>query len=121
MAKSSKSEKRDLIDTRREKRFISGEHQLQVLDVQIVDVLAHLEGMLRHCHSIQRALLQLRAEAPPPGEAPPATVRAVLKEHGQEMQRECNSLAEVVADLARGVATLGPVAKEVEPPSAAHT
>ena len=39
------------------------EQQLQVLDVGIVDVLSHLEALLRHSHSIQRALVQLRSEA----------------------------------------------------------
>ena len=42
------------------------EKQLQLLDVSIVDVLSHLEALLRESHSIQRALLQLRSEAPPP-------------------------------------------------------
>ena len=31
------------------------EKQLQVLDVSIVDVLSHLEALLRHSHTIQRS------------------------------------------------------------------
>ena len=32
------------------------EKQLQVLDVSIVDVLSHLEALLRHSHSIPTGL-----------------------------------------------------------------
>ena len=30
------------------------EHQLQVMDVYIVDLLAQIEALLRHAHSMQR-------------------------------------------------------------------
>jgi hypothetical protein len=42
------------------------ERKLQVLDVSIVDALLHLEALLWRCHSIQRALVRLRNEAPLP-------------------------------------------------------
>ena len=75
------------------------DQQLQVLDVHIVDVLAHLEALLRHSHSIQRALLKLRSEAPPPAPTPLAAVSQTLTGHSREMKRECEMLAEIVTDL----------------------
>ena len=82
------------------------EAQLQLMDVHVVDVLAHLEALLRHSHSIQRALLQLRADAPPPATAPPEAVCAVLRGHAHEMTRECNLLRELIDDLNTGVETI---------------
>ena len=80
---------------------------LQVLDVHVVDVLAHLEALLRHSHSIQRALLQLRSEAPPPTPAPlRKEMTAALVAHGRDMQRECDMLAEIIRDLTAGLEAL---------------
>jgi hypothetical protein len=89
--------------TRSNRSAVSNEH-LQVLDVHVVDVLAHLEALLRHSHSIQRALLRLRSEAPPPAPAPaPAgTLLKDLRGHAHDMRRECEMLAEIMADLAVG-------------------
>ena len=82
------------------------EQHLQVLDVSIVDVLSHLEALLRHSHSIQRALLQLRSEAPPPTPEVPEHVTAVLTEHAEEMDREWVMLGEIIRDLATGIQRL---------------
>ena len=76
------------------------DQHLQVLDVHVVDVLSHLEALLRHSHSIQRALLQLRAEAPPPKPAPSRTVAADLTKHAKQMGSECEMLGEIIRDLA---------------------
>jgi hypothetical protein len=84
----------------------SVEQQLQVLDVYIVDVLAHIEALLRHSHSIQRALLQLRSEAPPPRPAKTSRIITTLREHAAGMQRACSLLDQIVQDLSVGVGTL---------------
>jgi hypothetical protein len=79
------------------------EHQLQVLDVGIVDVLSHLEALLRHSHSIQRALLQLRSEAPPPPTQVDERIMATLTAHAQDMRREWTMLGEIINDLEAGI------------------
>ena len=82
------------------------EQHLQQLDVHIVDVLSHLEALLRHSHSIQRALLQLRAEAPPPAPAPAVAIMTTLTTHAHQMGRECDMLAEIIGDLTADLETL---------------
>jgi hypothetical protein len=84
----------------------SVEQHLQVLDVGIVDVLSHLEALLRHSHSIQRALLQLRSEAPPPTPKLPEHVTGVLTERAEEMEHEWIMLGEILRDLAIGIQRL---------------
>src|SRR5262245_26041758 len=75
------------------------EHQLQVLDVYIVDILAHLEALLRHTHSMQRVLLRLRSEAPPPGPTTPAPAIAALRGHATELLRESGLLRQIIQDI----------------------
>jgi hypothetical protein len=82
------------------------ERQLQVLDVSIVDVLSHLEALLRHSHSIQRALLQLRSEAPPPPRQVPEQICATLATHAQDLRREWAMLGEIIGDLTIGIQRL---------------
>jgi hypothetical protein len=77
-------------------------HQFQVLDVNVVDGLSHLEGLLRQSHSIQRELLQLR-EAPPSTPSPFPQVIAVLRGHIDEMRREWVMLGEIIRDLNAGL------------------
>ena len=86
------------------------------MDVYIMDVLAHLEALLRHSHSIQRALLQLRSEAPPPHPAKTPHTITTLREHASGMQRECALLDQIIQDLTEGVATLAdkPVRQDSE-------
>jgi hypothetical protein len=82
------------------------EHQLQVMDVYIVDVLAHIEALLRHTHSMQRVLLQLRSEAPPPRRSTPPRVITALRGHASELQRESGLLQQIVQDLLAGADAL---------------
>ena len=76
--------------------------QLQILDTMIVDVLSHLEALLRHSHSIQRHLLGFREEAPPPRSTPQRAV-PVLQQHAEDMRRECAMLAQIILDIATSV------------------
>ena len=78
------------------------EKQLQVLDVSIIDVLSHLEALLRHTHSVQRSLLQLRSEAPPPPPQMSEGVIALLTGHADEMHREWAMLGDIIRDLKTG-------------------
>ncbi len=82
------------------------DQRLQTIDVQIVDVLAQLEGLLRHSHSLQRVLLTLRSEAPPPG---PISLRSAipqLSDHAEHMRRDCAMLCDIINELAAGVIEL---------------
>jgi hypothetical protein len=81
----------------------TNEQQLQLLDVNVVDVLSHLEALLRQSHTIQRELLQLRSEAPPPVPQPSNSVIAVLENHAEEMRREWSMLGEIIGDLKTGI------------------
>jgi hypothetical protein len=83
--------------------FSREEHQLQVLDVQIVDILAHLEALLRNTHSIQRALLQLRHAAPPPSGGSENAVLEQARPLGREMRRECLMLSQIIDDVTLGL------------------
>lgn len=82
------------------------DQQLQLLDVHIVDVLAHLEGLLRQSHTIQRTLLKLRAEAPPPDPASVAAVLPALRGLSDDMRRQWGMLGEIIEDLATDVEAL---------------
>ena len=82
------------------------DEQVQTLDVHIVDVLSHLEALLRHSHSIQRELLKMRSEAPPPSPAPSGNLLAVLNSHADEMRQDCEILAEIIEDLVAGIERL---------------
>jgi hypothetical protein len=82
------------------------ERQLQVLDVSIVDVLSHLEALLRQCHTIQRKLLQLRSEAPPPRPALPDLTLGALHRHTEEMRAEWAMLGEIIGDLTVSICRL---------------
>lgn len=82
------------------------EHQLQILDVSLVDVLSHLEALLRLSHTIQRELLQLRSDAPPPPLHAKNHDVAVPIGHADEMQREWAMLGEIIGDLNTGIRRL---------------
>ena len=82
------------------------DQQLQLLDVHVVDVLAHLEGLLRHSHTLQRTLLKLRAEAPPPDPASVAAVLPALRRLSDDMQRQWGLLGEIIDDLATDIGAL---------------
>jgi hypothetical protein len=82
------------------------EHQLQVLDVNVVDGLSHLEALLRQSHYIQRVLLQLRSEAPLLSRPISTEVIATLRGHVEEMRREWGMLGEIIGDLKAGLGRL---------------
>ena len=63
-------------------------------------------ALLRQCHSIQRKLLQLRSEAPPPSPEMPDQITAALSRHVEEMREEWAMLGEIIGDLTRGIRQL---------------
>ena len=90
------------------------ETRLQMLDVSIVDVLSHLEALLRHSHAIQRGLLELRSEARPPPPHMSEGVSTALTDHVEEMQREWAMLGEIIRDLDTGIRRLNDEPETVE-------
>jgi hypothetical protein len=83
------------------------ERKLQVLDVSIVDALLHLEALLWRCQSIQRALVQLRHEAPPLPPQVPDRAIATPTRHMEEMRQEWAMLGEIIGDLTASIRRLG--------------
>jgi hypothetical protein len=65
----------------------------------VVDALLHLEASLWRSHSIRRALVQLRNEAPPPPVQVPERAIATLTNHMDEMRQECAMLEGIIGDL----------------------
>ena len=82
------------------------ERKLQVLDVSIVNALLHLEALLWQCQSIQRALVQLRNEAPPPPLQVPERAITTLTRHMEEMRQEGAMLGEIIGDLTASIRRL---------------
>jgi hypothetical protein len=82
------------------------EGKLQVLDVSIVNTLLQLEALLWQCHSIQRALVELRNEAPPPPLQLPERAIATLTRHMEEMREEWAMLGEIIGDLTASIRRL---------------
>ena len=66
-------------------------------------MLSHLEALLRHSHSVQRALLQLRSEAPPPPIQMAEEVSAAFTRHVDEMHREWAMLGDIIRDFRTGL------------------
>ena len=87
-------------------RSATVERQFQVLDVSIVDTLSRLEALLRQCHSLQRELLRLRREAPPPPPQVPESAIAALTRHMEEMRQAWTVLGEIIGDLTTSIRRL---------------
>jgi hypothetical protein len=90
--------------------------ELMSLDVHVVDVLAHLESLLRASHLIQRALLTLRAEAPPPAPEPTGESLASLRDNVYGMRRDCQMLNGIIDDLMAGIESLAQSRGSDRPP-----
>jgi hypothetical protein len=71
------------------------------LDVQLLDVLAQIEALLRHGREIQRAALMVRGLPVPVSPSQRRTAGATVDRHVAEMKAESIALAEVLEDLGR--------------------
>jgi hypothetical protein len=83
---------------------VTQQEAVQVVDVQVVDVLAHLEALLRSAHTLQRAALKLRSEAPPPNN--PATY-ADRNRVVHDIRHQVGALAQTADSLSRVIEDLG--------------
>jgi hypothetical protein len=82
-----------------EEQSATVERRLQLFDVSVVDALSHFEALLRQCHSIQRALVRLHREIPPPPPQVSERSIATLTRHMEEMRQVWAMLGEVIGDL----------------------
>ena len=81
------------------KRTRSPEVQSQMFDVQLLDLFAEVEAILRGGRELQRDALRLRGVAPANSAQRRAATRRIQKGCGQ-MRKECQALSAVVAGLA---------------------
>jgi hypothetical protein len=76
------------------------------LDVQVLDVLAQVESLLRGAREIQRQILRVRG-VPRPGSAARRRAAAEAVQHvADKMLHDSRSLADVLEDLQRTSETL---------------
>jgi hypothetical protein len=76
------------------------------LDVQVLDVLAQVESLLRGAREIQRQILRVRG-VPRPGSSERRRAAATAVQHAAEkMRHDSRTLSEVLEDLQRESATL---------------
>jgi hypothetical protein len=71
------------------------------LDVQVLDVLAQVESLLRGAREIQRQVLRVRGVPRPGSMAQRRAAAAVLKKTAGRMLDDSGSLAELLRDLSR--------------------
>jgi hypothetical protein len=74
------------------------ERQSQILDVQLLDVLAQIEALLRGGRDVQRAALRVRQVAGNSATQRRAAANKV-KKHVAQMKKECRMLIRVVDEL----------------------
>jgi hypothetical protein len=84
-----------------------------LVDVQILDITAHIEALLRGVREVQHAILNVRGagrDPVPRGGRVAAAEDAAKRLAG--MQRDCESLKEVIGAATAGAAALRTVAEE---------
>jgi hypothetical protein len=84
-----------------------------LVDVQILDITAHIEALLRGVREVQHAILNVRGagrEPVPPGGRIAAAELAATRLAA--MQRDCDSLKEVIGAAIAGAAALRTVAEQ---------
>jgi hypothetical protein len=75
------------------------DHQAEFVDVQLLDVLAQVEAVLRHGREIQREALRVRGVPNPVNAEERRATGTALRRRVDQMGRECNVLCDVVRDL----------------------
>jgi hypothetical protein len=79
----------------------SPERQSEVLDVQLLDVLAQIEALLRGGREVQREALRVRGVPSPVSSSQRKAAAAKIQKRVAEMDSECRTLCDVVQDLAQ--------------------
>jgi hypothetical protein len=73
--------------------------QSELLDVQLLDVLAQVEAVLRHGREVQREALRVRDVPSPVNPQERRAAGTAVRQRVDQMDKECNVLCGVVRDL----------------------
>ena len=74
-------------------------HQFELLDVQLVDVFADLEALLRSGREIRRQTLRARGLPTPVNKSQRMAAVGCINKHLQKMVQQCRDLLQVISDL----------------------
>jgi hypothetical protein len=85
---------------------LSPERQSEVLDVQLLDVLAEIEALLRGGREVQREALRVRGVPSPVTPAQRKAAATKIQKRVAEMDAECRTLCDIVRDLAQAAKNL---------------
>jgi hypothetical protein len=75
------------------------DRQAELLDVQLLDVLATVEAILRHGREIQREALRVRGVPSPVTHTQRVAAATAVRERVDRMHGDCGALCDVVEDL----------------------
>jgi hypothetical protein len=79
------------------------DRQAEVIDVQLLDVLASVESVLRHGREFQREALRARGVPSPVTTAQRVNAATAIRDRVGRMQADCTTLCNVVEDLKQSV------------------
>jgi hypothetical protein len=80
-------------------RSVPAERQSEVLDVQLLDVFAQVEALLRLGREVQREALRVRGLPVPVSPSQRKAAGRVICKHLEDMTTECRTLGEVLSEL----------------------
>src|SRR5215216_2452848 len=86
-----------------------GDRESEVLDVELLDVLAEIEALLRQGREVQREALRVRGVPHPVTSAQRQTAGGEIQRRVRDMRKECHALDEVLQDLETAANTLAQV------------
>jgi hypothetical protein len=82
------------------------ERQAEFVDVQLLDVLAQVEAVLRHGREIQREALRVRGVPSRLDRSQRYASGTTIRDRAEQMQTDCVTLCKVVEDLRTGAQEL---------------
>jgi hypothetical protein len=91
--------------------------QSEVLDVELLDVFAQIEAMLRCGREVQRAALRVRGLPNPVSASQRLEAARSIRGHLNDMTEQCRALEEVLHDLHETAAELETLLKAERAPS----
>jgi hypothetical protein len=84
----------------------NAERQAEFVDVQLLDVLAQIEAVLRHGRELQREALRVRGVPSPVDRSQRHASGTAIRDRADQMQADCMTLCKVVEDLRAGAQEL---------------
>jgi hypothetical protein len=82
------------------------DRKAELLDVQLLDVLAQIEAVLRHGREIQREALRVRGVPSPVNQSQRRAAGTAIRDRVDQMHRDCSTLCTVVEELRVGAQEL---------------